>query len=117
KYSCAGSSNARFPSGPLVEALPFTDRDGGASVRTCIYPPMPLGGARMELDNLRKLIKETTLWEEDVVGRLGASEHQVRILSNRLKDYYNSDLGLLWKDNTKLRSRVDFLESELHAFR
>ncbi|MCI12938.1 hypothetical protein A2U01_0034048 [Trifolium medium] len=78
---------------------------------------MPLGGAMMELDNLRKLLKETTLREEDVVGRLGASEHQVRILSNRLKDYDNSDLGLLRKDNTELRSRVDFLESELHAFR
>ncbi|MCI63496.1 hypothetical protein A2U01_0084753, partial [Trifolium medium] len=34
-----------------------------------------------------------------------------------MKDYEDSELGLLRKENVDLKSRIDFLESELQAFR
>ncbi|MCI48244.1 hypothetical protein A2U01_0069487, partial [Trifolium medium] len=85
--------------------------------RAFVYPSRPLGGPKTEVEALTKLLKETSLWEEKAVERLRASEYQVLTLSKRLKDYEDSELSLLRKENMDLKSRIDFLESELQAFR
>ncbi|MCI34747.1 hypothetical protein A2U01_0055968, partial [Trifolium medium] len=101
KHSGTGSSAV------LVEALPSVERGchGSMPTRTCIYPPLPLGGTKTEVENLRKLLRETTSREEDVVERLSVSEFQVLTLSKRLKDYEHSEVGLLRKKNAELESR------------
>ncbi|MCH93003.1 hypothetical protein A2U01_0013949, partial [Trifolium medium] len=79
KHSGVGSLVACILPDPLVEDLPSVDRDcrRSMSTRTCIFPPLPLGGTRTEVDSLRKILQETTLREENVVERLRASEFQV----------------------------------------
>ncbi|MCI49060.1 hypothetical protein A2U01_0070303, partial [Trifolium medium] len=99
------------PSGRLVEVLPPVGQDlrEGVPARACVYPPRPLGGPKTKVEALTKLLKETSLREEKAIENLRATEYQVLTFSKRLKDYEDSELGLLRKENMGLKSHVNFL--------
>ncbi|MCH79915.1 hypothetical protein A2U01_0000676, partial [Trifolium medium] len=119
KRTGEGSSTVYPRSSPLVEVLPLVKQSscGDVHARACVYPSRPLGGSRTGVDVLTERLKETSFREEKAVEGLRELEHQVLVLSKKLKGYEDSELGSLRKENVDLKSHIHFLESELQAFR